>query len=296
MALKSMTGFARVNGQNEQCSWLWELKSVNSKGLDIRLRVPTSFHGLELCVREQTAKALTRGNVTISLTVEWAQASGAFQLNQDILDLVISSIPELEARIPNPSPTSAADVLALRGVIETFEQEVTDQNEIEIQNLILADFDQAIEALKEMRAEEGARLTTVLAEQLDAISDLTARAKQNASTQPEAIQTRLQTQLRDALNGIMEISEDRMAQEIALLVTKADIREEIDRLISHEQAAQDYLKSHESVGRKLDFLCQEFNREANTLCSKSADVGLTKIGLDLKSYIERFREQIQNIE
>ena len=296
MALKSMTGFARVNGQNEKCSWLWELKSVNSKGLDIRLRVPTSFHGLELCVREQTAKALTRGNVTVSLTVEWAQASGAFQLNQDILDLVISSIPELEARIPNPSPTSAADVLALRGVIETFEQEVTDQNEIEIQNLILADFDQAIEALKEMRAEEGARLTSVLAEQLDAISDLTARAKQNASTQPEAIQTRLQTQLRDALNGITEIPEDRMAQEIALLVTKADIREEIDRLISHEQAAQDYLKSHESVGRKLDFLCQEFNREANTLCSKSADVGLTKIGLDLKSYIERFREQIQNIE
>jgi len=210
--------------------------------------------------------------------------------------LVISSIPELEARIPNPSPTSAADVLAVRGVIETFEQEVTDQNETEIQNLILADFDQAIEALKEMRAEEGDRLTNVLAEQLDAISDLTARAKQNASTQPEAIQTRLQTQLRDALNGITEISEDRMAQEIALLVTKADIREEIDRLISHEQAAQDYLKSHESVGRKLDFLCQEFNREANTLCSKSSDVGLTKIGLDLKSYIERFREQIQNIE
>ena len=133
-----MTGFARVNGQNEQCSWLWELKSVNSKGLDIRLRVPTSFDGLELCVREQTAKALTRGNVTISLTVEWAQASDAFQLNQDILDLVISSIPELEARIPNPSPTSAADILALRGVIETFEQEVTDQNEIEIQNQIIS--------------------------------------------------------------------------------------------------------------------------------------------------------------
>ena len=147
-----MTGFARVNGQHEQCSWLWELKSLNSKGLDIRLRVPTSFDGLEQCVREQTVKALTRGNVTISLTVEWAQTPGAFQLNQDILDLVILSIPELEARIPNPSPTSAADVLALRGVIETFEQEVTDQHKTEIQSLILADFDHAIEALKEMRS------------------------------------------------------------------------------------------------------------------------------------------------
>lgn len=296
LALKSMTGFARVNGQHEQCSWSWELKSVNSKGLDIRLRVPTSFDGLEQSVRERTGKVLTRGNVTIGLTVEWAQSSGAFQLNQEILDLVISSIPEIEALIPNPSPTSAADVLALRGVIETFEHEVTDQQKAEIQNLILADFGQAIEALREMRAEEGARLTTVLAEQLDAISDLTTRAKQNASTQPEAIQARLQSQLSDALNGTTEISEDRMAQEIALLVTKADIREEIDRLISHEQAAHDYLKSPDAVGRKLDFLCQEFNREANTLCSKSADVELTKIGLDLKSYIERFREQIQNIE
>ena len=291
-----MTGFAKVDGKNANCSWSWGLKSVNSKGLDIRCRVPSSFGELEQFLCDRVAKTLKRGNVTVTLTVDWNQSSGAFQVNQNMLDLVISSLPEIETLIPNLGPISATDILALDGVIENFELEITDQQKVDIQKYILADFDLAIQALQKMRVEEGLRLTSVLTNQLGAISELTNRAKDNASTQQDAIKDRLQNQIQNLLGGSIKFPEDRMAHEIALLVTKADISEEIDRLVSHEVAAYDYLKSDGAVGRNLDFLCQEFNREANTLCSKSSDIELTKIGLDLKAFIERFREQIQNIE
>jgi len=291
-----MTGFASVDGQHDSCSWSWRLKSVNSKGLDIRLRVPLIFDGLEPILRDRVSKTLKRGNVTVTLTVDWNKTSKAFQVNQNMLDLVISSLPKIETLIPNLGPISATDVLALRGVIEEFEQEITNKQKVDIQKIILADFDQAIQALQHMRVEEGLRLTNVLTEQLGVISDLTNRAKNNASSQQQAVQGRLQNQMQCLLGKAAEFSEDRMAHEIALLVTKADIREEIDRLISHEAAAYDYLNCDGAVGRNLDFLCQELNREVNTLCSKSTDFELTKIGLDLKSFIERFREQIQNIE
>jgi len=291
-----MTGFAKVDGKNANCSWSWGLKSVNSKGLDIRCRVPSSFGELEQFLCDRVAKTLKRGNVTVTLTVDWNQSSGAFQVNQNMLDLVISSLPEIETLIPNLGPISATDILALDGVIENFELEITDQQKVDIQKYILADFDLAIQALQKMRVEEGLRLTDVLTNQLGAISELTNRAKDNASTQQDAIKDRLQNQIQNLLGESIKFPEDRMAHEIALLVTKADISEEIDRLVSHEVAAYDYLKSDGAVGRNLDFLCQEFNREANTLCSKSSDIELTKIGLDLKAFIERFREQIQNIE
>jgi uncharacterized protein (TIGR00255 family) len=296
LSVKSMTGFAKIDGKNAYCSWSWELKSANSKGLDIRCRVPLSFGELEQFLCDRVAKTLKRGSVTVTLTVNWNQFSGAFQVNQNMLDLVISSIPEIETLIPNLGPISATDILALHGVIENFELEITDQQKVDIQKYILDDFDLAIQALQKMRVEEGFRLTNVLTNQLGAISELTNRAKDNASTQQNAIKDRLQNQIQNLLGESITFPMDRMAHEVALLVTKADIREEIDRLVSHEVAAYDYLKSDGAVGRNLDFLCQEFNREANTLCSKSTDIELTKIGLDLKAFIDRFREQIQNIE
>jgi uncharacterized protein (TIGR00255 family) len=291
-----MTGFAKVDGQDDHCSWSWGLKSVNSKGLDIRCRVPSMFDGLEPILRDRVAKTLKRGNVTVVLTIDWHRSFGAYQVNQNMLDLVISSLPKIENLIPNLGPISATDILSLRGVIEEFEEEITNQQKVNIEKNMLVDLDHAIKALQQMRVGEGLRLANILSEQLGSISELTNRAKDNASTQQKFIQDRLQNQIKNLLGGSIKYPEDRVAYEIALLVTKADICEEIDRLVSHEAAAHDYLKSDGAVGRNLDFLCQELNREVNTLCSKSVDVELTKIGLELKFFIERFREQIQNIE
>ena len=178
-----MTGFAKVDGQHQNCSWSWGLKSVNSKGLDIRFRVPPIFNVLEPVLRDRVAKTVKRGNVTVTLTLDWTRSSGAFQINQNMLDLVISSLPKIEALIPNLGQISATDILSLRGVIEDFEQEITDQQKLDMQKNVLTDFDQAIQALQKTRVEEGLRLTNVLDEQLCSISDLTNQAKDNASTQ-----------------------------------------------------------------------------------------------------------------
>lgn len=291
-----MTGFARVDGQHELCSWSWEIKSVNSKGLDIRCRLANGFEALDVIVRDQLSKTLKRGNLTVNLSVDWQKATGGYQVNADLVDLAIAAIPGIENRLPNPGATSAADILALRGVIEIVDQEVSDADHKSVTRLILSDVETVIAALDEMRKAEGMRLATVLSEQLDQIGLLSRAAKANAASQPQSIRTRLEKQIEEILGGATKLPDERMVQEVALLVTKADIREEIDRLVAHEQAARGYLSSKEAVGRKLDFLCQEFNREANTLCSKAPDVELTQIGLDLKTHIERFREQIQNIE
>ncbi len=296
MPIKSMTGFARVEGQHELCSWSWEIKSVNAKGLDVRCRLPNGFEAMEAVVRDRLSKTLKRGNVTVNLAVEWQQISGGYQLNTDIMKLALAEIPNIEKQLPAAAPTSAADILALRGVIEIIDQELSETEREDVNIRVLEDLDQAVLALDTMRASEGSQLTAVLTEQLDHIGELSLKAKANAAGQPAAIRARLENQINDILGRASNLPEDRMVQEIALLVTKADIREEIDRLVAHEQAARGYLGSDGAVGRKLDFLCQEFNREANTLCSKSSDVALTQIGLDLKTHIERFREQIQNIE
>ena len=296
MAIKSMTGFARIDGQHELCAWSWEIKSVNSKGLDIRCRLASGFERLDAVVRERLAKTLKRGNLTVNLTVEWQKSSGGYQINRDIVELAIAAIPDIEGRLSTPTPSSAAEILALRGVIELVDQEITESDHKHITGLILDDVDNAISSLDEMRKDEGGRLAIVLSDQLDQIALLSSQAKENAASQPKSIRMRLETQIEEILGGTTNLPDERMAQEVALLVTKADIREEIDRLVAHEQAARGYLNAMGGVGRKLDFLCQEFNREANTLCSKSPDVELTKIGLDLKTQIERFREQIQNIE
>lgn len=296
MSLSSMTGFARSEGQNDLYSWTWEIKSVNSKGLDIRCRLPGGFDGLEPIVREQGAAKFRRGNISVNLNLTRVQNAGGLQVNQQVIDDIAAVIPVIEASFGKLQEPNIASILALRGVLEPVDDQLSDDDKKILEAAVLRDLEQGFGALFSMRAGEGARLLNVLDLQLGTIDDLTAEATRLAATQPDAIRGRLKDQLAEVLQSVPALSEERLAQEVALLITKADIREELDRLRSHVQAARELFDVGGAVGRKLDFLCQELNREANTLCSKSSDVELTRIGLDLKAMIEQFREQIQNIE
>ena len=296
MTVSSMTGFARSEGQSNGCSWTWELKSVNAKGLDVRCRVPNGFENLEKAARDRVAKTFKRGNVTVNLTFSWIKGDAGFRVNPQVLEELLATLPEIRKQLPDAAPPSVDGLLALRGVIEPVEEELSDVARSALDSEILESFEPALAALLAMRDDEGARLSEALDTRLDEIAGLSGDAEKLAALQPDAIRERLKTQVETLLADISALSEDRLAQEAALLMTKADIREELDRLKAHEQAARELMGNGGAVGRKLDFLCQEFNREANTLCSKSQDVTLTRIGLDMKSAIEEFREQVQNIE
>ena len=296
MSVSSMTGFARSEGQAEGCSWSWELKSINAKGLDVRCRVPSGYEKLEKAAREETAKSFKRGNVTVNLTINWLKGDAGFRVNPVVFGDLLAVLPDIRKQLPDAAPPSIDGLLALRGVIEPVEEELTDDAREALESEILESFEAALAALSAMRDEEGARLEESLDARLDEIAGLSSEAEKLAALQPDAIRERLKTQVQVLMEDIPALSKERLAQEAALLMTKADIREELDRLKAHEQAARDLMGNGGAVGRKLDFLCQEFNREANTLCSKSQDVTLTRIGLDMKSSIEQFREQVQNIE
>ena len=296
LVLSSMTGFARTEGQNDICSWSWEIKSVNAKGFDVRCRLGSGFDNLEPVIRERASGIFRRGNLSINLTSVKTQTAAAYQINQPTLDGIVALMPDLEARFGQLPAPNIADLLGMRGVLEAVEDSLSEDDKSALDAAVLADLDRALAALKLMRDGEGARLQAVLAAQLDTITRLQVEAGKLAALQPDALRQRLTDQLAEILDSVPALPEDRLAQEVALVVAKSDVREELDRLTSHEAAARDLLAGGGSVGRKLDFLCQEFNREANTLCSKSSDVELTRIGLDLKAVIEQFREQIQNIE
>ena len=296
MPVSSMTGFARSEGHADGCSWTWELKSVNAKGLDVRCRVPGSYDNLEKAARERIAKTFKRGNLSVNLNIAWIKGDAGFRVNSVVLGELLATLPKIREQLPDAGPPSIDGLLALRGVIEPVEEELTDDARSALESEILENFEVALAALSAMRDDEGARLTEGLDARLDEIAGLSGEAEKLAALQPDAIRERLKTQVEALQADIPALSEDRLAQEAALLMTKADIREELDRLKAHEQAARELMSNGGAVGRKLDFLCQEFNREANTLCSKSQDVTLTRIGLDLKSSIEQFREQVQNIE
>jgi uncharacterized protein (TIGR00255 family) len=288
-----MTGFARAEGDELGISWAWEIKSVNGKSLDLRVRLGSGFEVLEPQLRALLAQYFRRGSFSATLTVTRTEPA-AVRVNRATLAQLIALMNELAGEI-EAAPPRIDGLLALRGVVETVEEEpdaVLDQR----RRAVLESWRKTLEKLAAARAEEGARLAAVLHAQLAEMVALVEAAAASAAAQPAAIRDRLQTMLANIADLVSGIPEERVAQEMALLIARSDIREEIERLRAHLEQAYDLLQQDEAVGRRVDFLCQELNREANTLCSKSADIELTRVGLSLKAAVEQFREQVQNIE
>jgi uncharacterized protein (TIGR00255 family) len=293
MGVSSMTGFARVDGEMAGISWTWELKSVNGRSLDLRLRLPPGYDGLEAALRAEIAGRVRRGSISANLTVTRV-AQPTIRINREMLARVVALVGELSAEV-EAAPPRLDGLIALRGVIETVEDEPVEVVEARRGALIDA-WRLALDRLAAARGEEGARLGTVLTAQLAELAELVAAAAACAAAQPEALRARLRQSLAALDDLVPGMPQDRVAQELALLVSRGDIREELDRLRAHIAQAGELLRKGEGVGRQLDFLCQELNREANTLCSKSADIELTRLGLSLKVAVEQFREQVQNLE
>lgn len=294
---RSMTAFAAAKGGTAQHSWAWELRSVNAKGLDIRMRLPDWIEGLEAALRARLGQAVTRGSVTLNLRVSREEGEARQAVNDTALAAVLTALSRVEARAAEAglalAPTRAADILALRGVLETTAPE---DEAAGLKAALMQDFEPVLAAFLEMRAGEGAALATILGAQLDEIARLTAAATEAAEARRDDMAGALKTSLARVMDNAEDADPQRVAQELALIAVKSDITEELDRLRAHVDAARELLGTEGPVGRKLDFLMQEFNREANTLCSKSQNTGLTRIGLDLKTVIDQMREQVQNVE
>ncbi|MCA0432648.1 MAG: YicC family protein [Proteobacteria bacterium] len=295
MTINSMTGFARAAGHHAGRNWQWELKSVNGKALDLRLRLPPGQEHLEGPARAALSAQLKRGNVQVALVMQAGDGAGEVRVNEDLLGKLATVAEGLRKKLGGP-PLQAEQLLALRGVIDVSEPALDDEGQAALDKAVLASLAEAVTALAKARAAEGLRLKTVLTEQISRITELTRQAKENPSRSPEAIRSRLKEQVSRLIESSSSFDEARLHQEAILLATRADIQEELDRLSSHIEAAHELLASREPVGRKFDFLAQEFNREANTLCSKANDRSLTATGLDLKTVIDQMREQVQNIE
>ena len=295
MALQSMTGFARAAGQDERMSWTWEARSVNGRSLDVRVRVPSGFDAVERAVRAAATKQFNRGNVSLSLTVDRSGTPPSYRLNQTLLDQVFALQEELAGRI-SAEPPSLEGLLAVRGMFEPADVE-EDETAVSVREQAISECGiEALASLAVARDEEGVRLETLIGGHIKTITTLTGDASAADAAQPEAHRQRLRKLVAELLEAEASLPEERLAHEAALLVGKSDVREELDRLKAHIAAAHDLISEGVAVGRRFDFLCQEFNRESNTLCSKSSDVALTRIGLSLKAAIEQLREQIQNVE
>ena len=294
MTIASMTGFARSEGFHEGTGWSWEIRSVNARNLDVRFRLPTGHDQLEIQARSAIAKRFKRGNLSISLNITQTARPSQVRVNREVLDQVVALAGELKAQ--TGVAASPDGLLALKGVLETADDEGDLSNRDARFDAMASSLEEALDRLANARADEGGRLVAAIEDHLAEIQRLSSDAHATAAAQPDAIKSRLKQQLDEILDESATISSDRLEQEIALLAAKADVREELDRLESHVAAAKELIAAGGPAGRRLDFLCQEFNREANTLCSKSSDVALTRIGLDLKAAIDRLREQVQNIE
>jgi uncharacterized protein (TIGR00255 family) len=295
--IRSMTGFASAKGELAPFSWAWELRSVNGKGLDLRLRVPDWLDGLEAGLRAQLAKSVSRGNVSLSLRLTRDEESGGLSLNTGTLNTVLTALAGIEAeameRGISLAPSKASDLLSVRGMLETsFGQDDTAPLIAQLK----LEFTSLVQAFVQMRTDEGKSLGAVLTQQIDQIETLTAQAAELAEQRKAERAETLKSNLARVLENADRADPDRVAQELALIAVKADVTEEIDRLAAHVKAARELLAKGDTIGRKLDFLMQEFNREANTLCSKSQSTDLTSVGLDLKAVIDQMREQVQNVE
>lgn len=295
MALNSMTGFARADGVFAPWNWVWEARSVNGRGLEIRLRLPPGLDGLDMPVRVLAQKHFKRGNIQLSLQLERSNAGADLSVNRDALHLVMGAVREL-MREPGFAAPDPAAVLALRGVLESNEPALSAETLEVRESALIAGAEHAVLELKVSRAYEGAALGKLLLEMFGKLEELVAHAQAHAAIQPERARARLQEQIKFLLDQRTGVAEDRLAQELALLAVKGDVREELDRLRIHIRGGQELLGAADAVGRKFDFLTQELNREANTLCAKSGDAGLTAIGLELKAAIDQLREQVQNVE
>jgi uncharacterized protein (TIGR00255 family) len=293
VGIVSMTGFARAEGETAGLAWIWEVKSVNGRSLDLRLRLAAGFEALEPQLRAELAARFRRGNVSANLTVARTSAP-PLRVNRAGLAQLVALMNELKDEI-DAAPPRLDGLLAVRGVVETVEDEAEPVVE-ERRRALLSGWAVALDRLAAARAEEGARLAALLGDQIGEIAALVEAADSSAAAQPAALRERLRANLASLADTVPAIPEERIAQELALLVTRSDVREEIERLRAHLDQASDLLRQDEPAGRRLDFLCQELNREANTLCAKSADIALTRIGMALKAVIEQFREQVQNIE
>jgi uncharacterized protein (TIGR00255 family) len=295
MALSSMTGFAQSSGEKAGLHWQWEIKSVNGKALDIRCRLPSGFEAIEATARSTLAQHIKRGNLQVTLTTTGAATLETVVVNQIVLEQVLTVAEKLRDRIGG-APLSAEAIMGLRGVLDVVQ---STQTEAEVAAR-LADVSSSLEkaaiALTAARREEGARLSEVISAQLGKIESLVVAARDCPARSVEAIKTRMQEQIARLLDVGANFDKDRLHQEAILIATRADIQEELDRLFAHLEAARALIVSPEPAGRKFDFLAQEFNREANTLCSKALDKTLTAIGLELKTIIDQMREQVQNIE
>lgn len=297
--LASMTGFSRESGTlPDGTQFVWELRSVNGRGLDLRLRLPNGLDVLEPALRESAGKRLKRGNVSASLTLKREERAPRLTPDPAALDQAIGLAQSVAQRLGAPPPRAEA-ILSLPGVLRAEILEPDEAAEEAKRNALLAAFDTALAGLLAARAREGAQLATILGALLDEIESLRVAAGEEAATQPEAQRQRLMENLAKLLgegDARARVPEERLAQEVAMLAQRSDVREELDRLAAHVAEARRLLKAGDAVGRKLEFLTQEFVREANTLCSKSASVGLTRLGLELKAAIERLREQAANVE
>jgi uncharacterized protein (TIGR00255 family) len=295
MALQSMTGFARREGTTDRWRWAWELRSVNGKGLDIRLRLPPGLERLESDVKRLAGEQFSRGNMQVSLSVSSPESRVETVVNQEALAAVLSLRDQL-ADVIDPAPLKLDTLLGIRGIVDFRETEDSPEAIAARDADIMNGLSLALTDLRHMREQEGAALSRVLLDQVAIIERLTQVVENDPSRSPREIAARLAAQVAMLMDASGKFDQDRLHAEAAILATKADLREEIDRLKAHVAAARDLLAKGGPIGRKLDFLAQEFNRESNTICSKSNAAAVTAAGIELKVVIDQFREQVQNLE
>jgi uncharacterized protein (TIGR00255 family) len=295
MALSSMTGFARSHGASGPYVLEWELKSVNAKGFDLRLRLPPGWDELEAFAKKRAAERLSRGTVYANLNVKRANALSSVRINEEVLASVVKAATQLAGRIDAVAP-SIDGLLAIKGVIEVIEPESDEEEDKAAKAVAASAFEEALNGLVEMRRREGTSLGQILSQRMLEIEALAKKAEAAPGRKPEAIKARLAEQVAALLDTSDRFDTERLNQEALLIAAKADIREELDRIASHVAQARELIEKGGPIGRRLDFLSQEFHREVNTCCSKSNDIELTNTGLEMKNVVEQFREQVQNLE
>lgn len=295
MTVASMTGFGRSEGTGEGYAWAWEARSVNGRGLDVRMRLPPGNDAIEPALRERVTKRFVRGNVSATLTIDRLQSAGALRLNEAVLADLVKAADRAAELIGGSRPDTAA-LLAFKGVLDQSDTSETPDSRERREQQLIAGFELALDRLADARRAEGARLASVIGEQVNDIERITATVRASPSRSVDAIRTRIKDQIGRLLETDTTFDTERLHQEAMLIATRADVEEELARLTAHVAAAREILSELGAVGRKLDFLAQEFNREANTLCSKANAVDVTRLGLSLKTVIDQLREQVQNVE